>query len=210
MRSRTRLTIILPIILVTTSLEAQVLPSVIVDNMPSTRIAIVPIDDAHRSQIPRSLGDASGLPAGSFILINHTATPVTAVVVHWTYSDSAGNVRQGRLNCDAYVFAPLEPIIMAKDLSLITPDSCTRQELFHNLATGALLGSPLKPTVQIQPGGREPALLDPAVSVHVQVDSVFFEDGQIWGPDKFDITASAAAASPRTPRRSLRTHQEPP
>lgn len=170
------------IMVLAATLEAGVVPLIQVDNKPDARIEIVPIDDAHRSAMPASLGDASALPPGSFILVNRTATPITAVVVRWTYSDSSGALRQHRLNCDAYLLPPLRPIVKANDLSLITPNGCTAQELFPSLTTGGLLGSPLKALAQ----GRDSP--DPRATMHVYVDSVFFEDGQICGPDKLDYS----------------------
>lgn len=180
MKKRTRPRLLSAIMLFSVFSEAGVVPLIQVDNKPDPRIEIVPIDDVHRSAIPASLaGTGVETPPGSFILVNRTATPITAVVVRWTYSDSSGALRQHGLNCDGYLSAPVRTIVKANDLSLITPNGCTPQELFPRLATGALLGSPLKEVV----------LPDPRTTTHVYVDSVFFEDGQILGPDKFDYSS---------------------
>lgn len=189
MKWRVKLTITLLIVLLRPSLGSDMaLPHLIdVDNKPSVRIEIVPIDDAHRSHIPVSLREISSMPPGAFILVNHTATPITAVVARWTYTDSRGSFQQHRLNCDAYVFAPLDPIVDANDLSLVTPYGCARQEFFPQLASGSLIGSALHPSSQ------RPILVDPHATMHLYVDLVLFQDGQIWGPDKFDYSSEISA-----------------
>lgn len=184
MKCPARLMTMLPVILLmTASLESEMVSLVQVDNKPSDKIDIIPIDDAHRSRVPPSLADLAGLPAGSFILANRTATSITAVVVRWTYTDLKGNLQQSRINCDAYVFAPLEPIVNPNDVSLITPHGCVRQDVFPRLTAGGTIGSPLHQSTQTHP----PA--DPHATVHLYVDSVVFEDGRIWGPDKLDYTS---------------------
>jgi len=165
--------------LITTSLEAGVTPTIQVDNKPDARIEIVPIDDAHRTRVPRSLSDLSlALPPGSFILVNRREVSITAVVVRWTYTDADGELTHRGINCDAYIFAPLDPIVAANNLSLVTPYGCTKEELFSRLATGKVIGSPLVPFVK-------PVSPDPNSTIHVYLDSVIFEDGQILGPDEF-------------------------
>jgi hypothetical protein len=175
---------ILPLaMLLAPSLEAVTMVPIQVDNKPDTRIEIVPIDEAHRASIPSSLSTSVALPAGSFILVNHTKTSITAIAVRWTYTDVGGELQQRGINCDAYVFAPLDPIVEPNDLSLITPYGCTKRDLFPNLATGAFIGSPLTPII------GNPLSVRMDETMHVYVDSIIFEDGQIWGPDKFHYYA---------------------
>jgi hypothetical protein len=164
-----------------TAAEAGVVPPIQVDNKPDVRIEVIPIDDAHRTAIPAPLRNPSfALPPGSFILVNRTATPITAVDVRWNYTDSKGELKRSGIICDAYMFAPLDPIVEADNLSLITPYGCTKQHLFARLATGEFIGgSPLVPQV------GEPISVDPLATMHVYLDSVIFQDGQILGPDKF-------------------------
>jgi hypothetical protein len=183
MNRRIELTIFSIMILLATG-EARVVPHIQLDNKPDPRIEIVPIDDAHRSAIPASLSSVDAeTPPGSFILVNRTDTPITAVDVRWNYTDGKGELKQSGITCDAYVFAPLDAIVKTNDLSLITPYGYTTQDLFPRLATGALIGSPLAPSI----GG--PISVDPKVTMHLYVDSVIFQDGQIWGPDKFQYYA---------------------
>src|SRR5438270_4495951 len=108
--------------------EAEVMPLIQVDNKPDVRIEVVPVDDAHQMAVPAILRSTSlALPPGSFILVNHSATPITSIDVRWNYTDGRGQLRRGGITCDAYVFAPLDPIVEANDLSLITPYGCIRQ-----------------------------------------------------------------------------------
>jgi hypothetical protein len=100
--------------------EAGVVPHIQVDNKPDSRIEIVPVDDAHRLAIPATLSSADiDLPPGSFILVNNTGAPITAVDVRWNYTDGKGELKQSGITCDAYVVAPLDAIVKANDLSLI-------------------------------------------------------------------------------------------
>jgi hypothetical protein len=179
MNGRIELTIFSIIILLAAA-EAGVVSHIQVDNRPDPRIEIVPIDDAHRSAIPASLSSTGvEAPPGSFILVNRTGTSITAVDVRWNYTDGKGELKQSAITCDAYVFAPLDPIVGANDLSLITPYGCTRKYLFPRLATGRIIGSPLVP------GVGSAMSVDPHTTMHIYLDSVIFEDGQIVGPDKF-------------------------
>lgn len=180
MNRRIELTIFSIMILLATG-EAGVLLHIQLDNKPDSRIEIVPIDDGHRSVIPASLSGVDVvMPPGSFILVNRTSTPITAVDVRWNYTDGKGELKQSGITCDAYVVAPLDAIVKAKDLSLITPYGCITQDLFPRMATGALIGG--SPTV---PSFGDPISVDSRATMHLYIDSVIFEDGQIWGPDKF-------------------------
>jgi hypothetical protein len=167
-------------VLIAATAEAGAVTLIQVDNKPDARIEIVPIDDVHRSAIPATLS-STGVkpPPGSFILINRTSASITAIDVRWNYTDSKGELKHSGITCDAYVFAPLDPIVGANDLSLITPYGCTRQYLFPRLATGGLIGSSVVPSL------GDPISVDPHATVHLYIDSVIFEDGQILGPDKF-------------------------
>jgi hypothetical protein len=158
----------------------QTMPQLLIGNAASTKLEIVPVDAAHRAELPASLdGVFSKLPQGSFLLKNHTAQAINAVVTTWDYTDSKGVPRQLRLNCDAYLFAPLNPIVEANGVTLITPNDCTGQTLFARLETGGILGgSPLEP--------RTPLSTE---TIHVYIDSVIFDNGDIWGPDNFHYSS---------------------
>jgi len=96
------------ILLAATCLEAGVGPTIQIDNKADPRIEIVPIDDAHRTGVPRSLGDLGlTFPPGSFVLVNRRGISITAIVVRWTYTDGGGEMKQRRMNCDAYALPPL-------------------------------------------------------------------------------------------------------
>ncbi len=170
-------------ILLAASLEARPVQSIQVDNKPSALIEILPLDEAHAVLAPQSLGAITAkLPAGSFVLKNHTDSPVTVIVVVWNYTDADGRLKHRRLNLDAYLLPSREPLVKSRDLALVTPFGCSTQDLFVQLASGAFLGSPL------DTAGEKPVSMAPGTTIHVYVDSVFFADGRIWGPDKFDYS----------------------
>ena len=154
---------------------ASPMTQVQVDSKSDARISIIPVDAEHRSAVPQGVPES--VPLGAFVLVNHTKTHVTAVSVRWTYTDADEVFRQRGLNCDRYVFSPLNVIVKAGDFSLITPYGCTSNEMLDLLQTGGVLGSPL--TVR---NGR-PLIVKPGETLHIYLDSVIFEDGQIWGPD---------------------------
>jgi hypothetical protein len=175
----------LPIImLLAASLEAGVVPPIQVDNKPSAMIEIVPLDDLHMSSAPQSLGAISTkLPPGSFVLKNHTDTPVTVIVAVWNYTDADGKLRHRRVNFDSYLIPSRDPLVEPHDLALVTPFGCATRDLFVRLESGTFLGSPL------DAAGETPVSAAPGTTMHLYVDSVFFADGRIWGPDKFDYSA---------------------
>jgi hypothetical protein len=171
-RMRIELLFVIPVAMLS---GAAAMPPINVDNKSDARIEILPVDDAHRSLMPQGLQNpAEKLPSGSFILVNHTDRAITAVATVWTYTDLDGSLRQRKLNCDAYTFAPLVPIVKANDLSLIAPTGCTSQDLFPRLTSGSLHDAAVENAISS----------DPKSTIHVYVDSVVFDDGGIWGPDK--------------------------
>lgn len=181
---KSRVYIVLPAVvmmLVAASLGAGIMPLTQIDSKPDARIDIIPIDEEHSSAIPGSLKSLPlSFPPGSFLLVNRTGTPITAVDVRWNYTDDKGQLKQRGITCDAYAFAPLDPIVEAHDLSLITPYGCTRQSLFAHLGTGNFIGgSPLAATA------GAPVSADLTATIHLYIDSAIFADGQICGPDKF-------------------------
>jgi len=160
---------------------AQTMPSITVANKNSVLLEIIPIDQAHASKIPASLGPvAASLPVGSFLLFNHTGTPITVVVATWSYWDKAGNMQPRKIYCDGFYLSPADVQVSANDLALVTPDGCVRQEYFAHMAAGKpMLGSPL------QSGLNQSLVADRnnTASVQISIDSVIFADGGIWGPD---------------------------
>lgn len=154
--------------------------TVMVTNNNDSWLEIIPLRAGQNVPIPDSLEALlADLPPGSFILKNKTTTPVTVIVVRWNFTDNAGNNKQLSIYCDAYLTSRVDPLINANDLSLITPDSCTRQEYWGRLKTQTFLGSPLR-------SPRNAALLsskDSVAATQISVDSVIFANGQIWGPD---------------------------
>jgi hypothetical protein len=157
------------------------MPLIYVESPSDGRVEIVPISSGLKGSLPQSLVSiSSDLPLGTLLITNHTDTPITAVVVSWSYKMVDGTLLERRVNCDGYLDSPAEPIIGPNQQSLVTPYSCTTQDLFPRIVTGELLGSPLDPKGR----ARIPAS-DTVASVTAVVDSVIFGDGEIWGRDKF-------------------------
>ena len=157
------------------------MPSITLANKSSALLEIIPLDQAHASKIPVSLGPVvSLLPPGSFLLFNHTATPVAVVVVAWSYWDKGGSMQPRKIYCDGFYLSPPDVQVNANDLALVTPDGCVRQEYFaHMAADKPMFGSPLRSALnQSLVAGK-----DNTASVQISIDSVIFADGGIWGPD---------------------------
>lgn len=154
------------------------MPTVDITNKSDSIIEIVPIDEGHKAPAPLDQISAT-LPPGAFILINHTDTPINAVVVLWSYIDKNGNSQPRRMNCDSYIGGPTDPIVRARDSVLITPGGCMMREYFAHKAAG-------KPMIG-EGTSRNKSILDMGetlATVHITVDSVIFADGKIWGPDE--------------------------
>jgi hypothetical protein len=157
-------------------------PPVQVDDKPNARIEIVPIDNSHRTDLPELVGALDlelNFPPGSFILLNHTTTPITGIHVRWTYAAAKDELKQRGIVSDSYALAQLDAIVEAKGLSLITTRGCMRQALFSNRDY-------FPPVQNAQFGGGPDAIsTNSNASIHVNLDSVIFQDGGILGPDKF-------------------------
>jgi hypothetical protein len=148
-------------------------------NRPSRSVIITPMDPAHPESIPKELIPfMQRLPKGSFLLLNKTHTPITAVVALWSFTRRTGLVETRQIQCDGYIFPPVRAIVMPNDLSLITPGSCTKGELFARFGSPSF-GSPLASDIN----SRLLASQSDFEKIEITVDSVIFEDGAIVGPD---------------------------
>jgi hypothetical protein len=175
MRESKRINCLLVVVLVASTAGVALTPTTVTNKLSST-IQIIPLDQAHRSDLPRELGQSPSIPPGAFLLKNLTDIPITAVVVRWSYLGRDGLSQQGGVNCDGYAGAPTWIVVRAKDFAFITPRGCNKRE---RLSPGTLL-SPL----DLQVNTDLIAKLQTASSIAITIDSVIFEDGKIWGPDK--------------------------
>jgi len=174
-----RICVIVCLLLLSSLGYSQVTHTIVVKNHPSPIITISPIDADHIDTVPESLKPfVKQLPLGSFLLKNSSDSAITAVDTQFSFTSRTGVVTVKRIRCDGYISPPLRIQVRPHDVTLITPGSCTKGELFSNLG-GPSFGSPLSSTsnanllnVQAEIG-----------RVEITVDSVIFQDGGIWGPD---------------------------
>lgn len=161
------------ILLVCSTLTAQMTQSLIVENKPDLSIQIIPTDEAHRSELPASLVEQlAKLPKGSFVLKNNTNKSITALVVLWTYTDANGTVRKHRFSTDAY-YLPIDwTVVKPLSLLLVTPAGYASEEQFQALASAGIFD----PVPGME---RNNAVLP----VRVSLDCIIFEDGAVLGPD---------------------------
>jgi hypothetical protein len=153
--------------------------SIKVANSPSSRVEIIPLHANQGEAVPRELLPyVDRLPKGSFLIQNLTETRITAVVAQWAFIYSAG-VKKRQIQCDGYLFAPTQTIVGPRDMALITPGACTSREMFSRL-NGPAIGSPLASSINATVLRSEPNL----ESVEITIDSIIFQDGSIWGPDR--------------------------
>src|SRR5689334_1501378 len=97
-------------------------------------LEIILLYEGHESNIPKEFRDQPQLiPAGSFLLQNGTTKAVTALVVTWRYTDSAGAARVHTLNCDGYLTEPVDRIVKPLKTTLITPQGCIGDDYFTSL-----------------------------------------------------------------------------
>jgi hypothetical protein len=157
------------------------MPSITVANKASVLLEIVPLDQTHASRIPAPLEPVvSSLPPGSFLLFNHTTTPIAVVVATWSYWNKGGIMQPRKIYCDGFYGSPAQMQVSANDLALITPDGCVRGEYFAHMAAGKpMFGSPLQSALNKSIVADK----DNTASVQISIDSVIFADGGIWGPD---------------------------
>src|SRR5882724_10238026 len=154
------------------------MPRIALANKPNIPVEIVPVEDANVNLLPHALVNlGERLPEGSFVVINRSNKPITALVAVWSYTDIKGDWQQRRINCDGYMTQ--EPVVKANDLSLITPVSYTPQDQIPGIEASGMLDSPFE-------FGRDNLIKsDHALPIHLYIDSIVFENGQVWGPDKF-------------------------
>jgi hypothetical protein len=159
--------------------QNQTMPSIhISNNADPTRVEIVPADDAHQASLPPMLeAELKLIPPGSFILKNQRDKAMTVVDIVWTYTDLSGHSIQKKLTCDGYYFGPARSIVKPKSQSLFTPSGYSSEEHFNRLPSTGVL-DPLSWSAK-----EKSVMTGPISSVTVSIDSIIYEDGQIWGPD---------------------------
>jgi hypothetical protein len=158
---------------------AQMPIKINVVNRQSASVSITPLDPAHLRTIPKELVPfMPRLPGGSFLLLNQTHVPITAVVALWSFTRSTGAVEKRQIQCDGYIFPPVRPIVMPNDRALITPGSCTKGELFARFGSPSF-GSPLASDINSKLLASQADI----EKIDITVDSVIFADGAIVGPD---------------------------
>lgn len=168
---RSRLTIVLLAILLTSNslTGAQAMPRMIMMNLVNPELQIIPLPEA-RLLVP-AIDNLPPQPPGSFILKNVSDRAITAVVVQWSYVQKDGTTIKRGINCDGYAGTTTWVVVKPLGLSLITPDGCTGHESFSRLTSGqATINKPIPLSEQI-------------AQIELTLDSVIYEDGQIWGPD---------------------------
>jgi hypothetical protein len=147
----------------------------IIDTALDPTVEIIPVDTAQSTQLPKTLSLA-GVPPGSLLLVNHSDKPVTAAVLIWSFTNQSGSVQTKRLNCDGYGLTPVDPIVRANGMSLITPYGYGREETINSAEKSRLLNSPFGPQQAISPDFSAP--------IHLEIDSLIFEDGRVLGMNK--------------------------
>jgi hypothetical protein len=163
------------VFLMTDPLWSQLGPGVIVDNAPEAIVDIIPVDSTHVSQLPTIFQQLPITP-GSFLLINHSEKPITAVIVMWSYQDQAGAIQRRRLNCDGYFMSPVDQIVRGNGQSLVTPYGYGREDVLQSVNKIQALNSPTEMQT-VMP-------IDMSMPVHLTIDAIIFADGRILGPDK--------------------------
>jgi len=146
------------------------MPPMIVTNGTDPTIEILPLSEARLSI--SQLTSIPQQPAGSFVLRNRTNIAITAAIVEWSYLTKDGaRVKRG-INCDGYVIGPVWLVVKPQDFSLITPNGCNeRESLPRMIAAQPDINKPIPST-------------DDIARIDLTLDSLIFEDGTIWGPDK--------------------------
>jgi hypothetical protein len=66
--------------------------------------------------------------------------------------------------------------VHANEAALISPFACANQRVFGQIVSGAVLGSPLE-------SGSNKFTTDLRSPTHICLDSIIFDNGDVWGPD---------------------------
>jgi len=160
------------------SAKGQMKPQIHADNSLHSYVEVVPVDLVHTAQLPAAVVTVMGrLPAGSVLVTNKLAKPVTAILGIWTYVDDKGSSQNRTLACDGYNLSPVQTIIRSQGAVLLSPTGCTSDPLFPQLESGNLLGGPFATTDE--QNGPEAT----ATTVGVTIDAVIYSDGEILGRD---------------------------
>jgi hypothetical protein len=160
------------------SAKGQMKPQIHADNSLHSYVDVVPVDLAHTAQLPAAVVTVMGkLPAGSVLVTNKLAKPVTAILGIWTYVDDKGSSQNRTFACDGYHLSPVQTIIRSQGAVLLSPTGCTSDVLFPQLEGGRLLGGPFATTAE--QNGPEAT----ATTVGVTIDAVICSDGEILGRD---------------------------
>lgn len=156
------------------NLGAQMKPAVTILNKTDATVELIPVDQAHATALPSALGSQTQvIPGGSFVLKNNSSKAITAMFVLWTFTDTDGQTQKHTYASDGYYIPGERSIIKPASVNLITPTAHVPSERFSALGAAGALDPILGSRVDHQRLTR----------VNVTIDSLIFDDGEIWGPD---------------------------
>lgn len=150
-------------------------PTVTYLNNSDASVEVIPTDEAHRAALPVELqSQIAVLPSGSFLLKNNLTKWITAIHAVWSLKDADDKTQEHTYSSNGYVVPGNRTIIKPLSLTLITPMGRASVEQFGHLRSSGVLDA-------LRWGRADKLRL---TEVKVSLDSVIFEDGQIWGPDR--------------------------
>ncbi|RSL18651.1 hypothetical protein EDE15_4243 [Edaphobacter aggregans] len=172
-------------------MNAQV--SAAMPSSPHKNILIVPLKQEAASY-PNGI-QGNQIPVlynNTFVIHNNDSRNVIGLFVVWHITDSAGIVSTRKMMMDTFLNTTKSTIIAPTGTMIISP-------------AGSQLAGALTPSVSQTPGPT-PGLshleerFEHASQISLTIDSVMFEDGEIWGPnteqiDKQIVARKAAAVA---------------
>lgn len=111
----------------------------------------------------------------AFILTNQSEKAIIALMTHWTFTDAQGAPRDGQINMDSFLQPHSPPVLRPHERLIVAPGAF----LPERLATAPHVGAKLED----MDGRRSPAFMG-ASNIHVTIDLVVFEDGEMAGPNE--------------------------
>jgi hypothetical protein len=166
-------------------LGAQVMPKLYIKNSPSPDVTLTPFSpsvfpvfkdvfDFHDRAI-------AALAPASFVVSNGSGKAIIGIGVKWRLVDSAGRETTYTEATHSFLKRSLRPLTLAHGRLLAAPLTYVSEDhLLH----------PEKGVMAVLPGDAFIARFSGAATIHAEVDSIIFQDGEVAGPDDLGLVKS--------------------
>jgi hypothetical protein len=166
-------------------LGAQVMPKLYIKSSPSPDVTLTPFSPSlypvFNEVFDRFDRGIAALAPASFVVSNGSGKAIIGIGVKWRLVDSAGRESTYDEGTHSFLVMSQRPLAPAHGRLLAAPRTFVSEDLLLH---------PEKGVVAVLPGDAFIARFSAAVTIHAEVDSIVFQDGEVVGPDDLGLVKS--------------------